>query len=253
MNRALIRRLLNEYLDGEIGLADKAELERVMAADPAVRAEYKQLRQVGLLLGSQPEVEVHPWKFRERVAEAVAAPPHPLLTPQRAFASAMLIALLVIGMSFSLLMYQQQMLGRPVQVLPAPAEASLSIAGPQDFAVSMQAGVPAQRFFSRLLVEDQLGMLDPSAVPAVIAQTSVLEGARCTDDPLAPVELASDVRFVRLSVAPRVAVQLSKVAEDLSGESVELGAYDSAGNRVSLEDYLREQPREQVTLQIKFD
>ena len=51
MNRALIRRWINEYLDGEIGLADKAELEQIMAAEPEVRREYMQLRRAGLLLG----------------------------------------------------------------------------------------------------------------------------------------------------------------------------------------------------------
>ena len=49
MNRAIIRRWINEYLDGEIGLADKVELERIMTDHPEVREEYGRLRRISLL------------------------------------------------------------------------------------------------------------------------------------------------------------------------------------------------------------
>src|SRR5690606_24424933 len=71
VNRTKAKRWLNEYLDGEIGLADKAEFERLMAQDPELRREYEQMRRIGLLMSSGPEVEVHPSAFRAKLMERI--------------------------------------------------------------------------------------------------------------------------------------------------------------------------------------
>jgi hypothetical protein len=251
MNRALLKRLLNEYLDGEIGLADKVELERLMAADPDVRREYKELRQIGLLLGGMPEVNVHSFRFRERVQGALDTN-RGFVTPQRAFAGAMVVALVVISLSFSLLMLQQNALHGAAVPIDAAREAAISSG---DYVVSINSGVTAERYFSRLLLQHELGMIDPAVIGSVVQQTSVFEGASCSEDALQPIHLANPgLHTVSLKVPPSVAVQMGKVAEELSGHQSPLGVYGSTGSRITLEEYLRLNPgKPVVNLVIKFD
>ena len=89
MNNNRIRRLINEYLDGEIGLADKAQLEQIMADNPRVRDEYERLRKMGSMLSLMPEVRVHPYKFRSRLNDAMSTERRGYFTPQRAFSAAL--------------------------------------------------------------------------------------------------------------------------------------------------------------------
>jgi hypothetical protein len=251
MNRALVKRLLNEYLDGEIGLADKVELERLMAEDPAVRAEYKELRQLGLLLGALPEVTVHPQRFRGRMQDALDGPTR-FFTPQRTFAGAMIVTLLVIALSFGLLVFQQN--AAHTGSAHSVEAAGVQPTGPASYIVALDTGVDAQRFFSRVMVESQLGMIDAQALAAVVAQTSVFEGASCTDDAMNPLRLANPrLPALRLNVSPSVAAQLSRVAEELTGRAQPLTVYGGTRARLSMEGYLRLNPGcKAVALQLKF-
>ena len=242
MNRALVKRLINEYLDGEIGLADKAELERLMADDPQVRAEYKALRQIGLQLGTMPEIVPHRTRLRARVQHALDAQERTYFTPQRVFAGSMAVALIVIVVSFGMLVFQQGMLGKPI--LPAPTVPMQIEAKSPDFtpgaAVAvLDTWVDGNRFFSRLLLENQLGMLDGEVVHAVVSQTNILEGATCDNGSLEGVKLAYPVRVIQVSVSPAVAQQLSKVAEEVSGRSCPVTVTSANGTVTTLEQFLR--------------
>lgn len=253
MNR-LVDRWLNEYLDGEIGLADKAELERRMAADPELHRRYKQMREAGLLLSSMPEVSTHPYRFRQRMAEALEGR-ESFITPQRAFAAAMLVALLIVTLSFSLLMFQSKMLGDPSSLprIQPPVRSEALPTGMRG-AVLIDSGVNATEFLSRLMVEDQLGMVESAALYAIVDQTDVLEHATCSDDPLQPVRLAGpQLLFVQLEVAPSVALQLNQVAEGLTGRRDTLRVSTPEGGRIAFEDYLRRNPgRATIPVQLNF-
>jgi hypothetical protein len=254
MNRALVKRLINEYLDGEIGLADKAELERLMAEDPQVRAEYKALRQIGLQLSTIPEIVPHKTRLRARVQHALDEQRRAYLTPQRVFAGSMAVALVVIVLSFGMLVFQERMLGRPV---PQPAlkyeEAQhLEPRSGEPIAI-LNTTVDGNRFFSRLLVESQLGMLDPEVLRAVVTQTTVLEGAVCESNSLDGVKLAYPVRAILFTTTPAVAQQLSKVAEEVSGHPCPIMVTTGSGQLTSLEQFLRAGPAPRtVSLMLRF-
>ena len=221
MNKAMIRRWINEYLDGEIGLADKAELEQFMAENPEIREEYKALRKLGLLLGGIPEVLVHPQRFRQRVSDALGSQQRAFITPQRAFTGAMLVTLLVVGLLFGLLVYQQTMFGggihtRGARMQPAAAGSE------QGYLMTLDTGVSAERFFTRMLVEHQLGMVDRSVVGVFEQQSSVFEGAACSNGGgLENVRFPAPLgKAVKVRCTPRDALILSRLAEELSGRSV---------------------------------
>jgi anti-sigma factor RsiW len=126
LNNNRIRRLINEYLDGEIGLADKAQLEEIMADNPRVRDEYERLRRLGTLLGLMPEVRVHPYKFRARMNSALdSAENKGYFTPQRAFATAMLIVMVVFAVTFGLYAYQHQIINAS-SFVTTPADSGLN-------------------------------------------------------------------------------------------------------------------------------
>jgi hypothetical protein len=254
VNRALIRRLLNEYLDGEIGLADKAELERLMAADPTLRKEYQELRRVSLLLNSQPEIVVHPYRFRQKLLSQLNAPARLVLTPQRAFAGSMLVALLVITLTFGLVMYQEKLLGgwQPA-LMPQPTPAAVN-----QNDLKLYIPVSAEAYFDRLLLETQLGLLDQSAVAPFIAQTTVYEGAICTpNNGLHGVRFAQPLPAVlRINVTARQAFILRDVALELSGDRAQLALSGSAGNEIiatPAQYFKLHNEGEQVRLYLEFN
>jgi len=256
VNRALVKRLINEYLDGEIGLADKAELERIMADDPQIRAEYKALRQIGLQLGTLPEIVPHRTRLRARVQHALDAQQRTYLTPQRVFAVSMAIALVVIVVSFGMLVFQQGMLGKPL--LPAPrvpmvSEAKSPDSQPGEATVVLDTWVDGDRFFSRLLVENQLGMIDSGVLQTLVAQTNILEGATCDGSALESVKLAFPVRAIQLTASPAVAQQLSKVAEEVSGRACPVMVTSDRGTQTTMEQFLRaSSARRSINLMLRF-
>ena len=174
MNRAIIRRWINEYLDGEIGLADKAELELIMAENPEIRQEYRELRRLSLYLSSMPEGTVHPSRFRQRVINALDAQEKTFFTPQRTFAGAMLVAMLVVAITFGLMLYNQAM--QPGLVVPAE---DMLTASEQAYSLALETDTTAEAYFNRLLLETELGMVDNSLLQPFLTSTGVFEGAVC--------------------------------------------------------------------------
>lgn len=240
MNKAIIRRLLNEYLDGEIGLADKAELERVMAQHPEVREEYKELRRLGLYMGSMPEISVHPAQFRERVSAALDEREQGFFTPQRAFSGAMVVALMVISLTFGMLLYQLQVFGNNsayTQAVPedmaAPAEAAYKVA------VNIDRG--AEEFFNRLLLEARFDNISYAAVQPFATQTLILEGAQCLPGRgLNSVEFAKNLpSHLRVQVSPKAAHEICSVAGWLAGDAAQVRVTGPAGKQYGLSDFMR--------------
>jgi hypothetical protein len=251
MNRALIRRWITEYLDGEIGLADKAELERLMAQDPEIRNEYRELRQIGLMLGSMPEVTVHSHRFRQRVADALDDGERSYFTPQRAFSAAMLVVLGVIALSFTMFIYRENVISSAPQ---APALEASRPAVLQGYRVSLHTSSSCENFLSRVLVENQLGMLDPSVMGTILAQTRVFDGSTCSGtDLLRPVRFAQAMpRKMTLVVTPAVATQMRQVAEELSGRNLPFNVASPDGTRVTFEEYLKVCGTGPLSLELHF-
>ncbi len=242
MNRNIIRRWINEYLDGEIGLADKAELERMMAQDPALRKEYKDLRKIGLYLGSMPEVQVHPYRFRQRVLAAVDGQ-RGYFTPQRAFAGAMLVFLIVITVTFGLFVYQQRM-GMGKEFIAGSAELNAANASRTDYRFDLVTNVSAAEFLNRLALESQLGMNDRNLLGIFVTQTSVFEGAVC--DPnggLHPITFATRLpASLIVRVTPQQALGLAGIASELAGARLAPAATSSQGETIDLKSYIASHP-----------
>ncbi|MBN2080679.1 hypothetical protein JW859_00590 [bacterium] len=248
MNRAIIRRWINEYLDGEIGLADKAELERIMAENPEVHQEYKQLRRISLYLSSIPDGSVHPTRFRLRMQKALTRQEPAFITPQRAFAGAMVVALVVVAITFGLMLYSQQ----TAEIINPPAEQQ--VAAEQTYHLALDTGATAEAFFNRLLLESSLGMVDQSLVQPFLGQSGVYEGAVCTqnggmDCVKFPRKLP---QTVKVRVTPRQALTLGKIAEGLTGREAGLAVKDRDGAQVSLKDFIQFNGDNAVQLEMHF-
>lgn len=227
MNYNRIRRLINEYLDGEIGLADKAQLEEIMADNPRVREEYERLRRMGSLMGLVPEVRVHPYRFRAKLNAAMDGKQRSFFTPQRAFSAAMLVVTVVFVLTFGLYAYQQQVINRSTYV-STPAQVTQPAASAASETYVVQTGVGAEQFFSRLALEHQVGMLDERVLVSVMNQTRVYEGATCPSGAtLAPLTFPRRLpRSVTLVLMPEELTALTGVAQELSGYAPQIRVGD---------------------------
>jgi hypothetical protein len=255
VKQAQVKRLLNEYLDGEIGLAEKAELERMMAADPEVLRQYKQLRQIGMQLAQIPEIRPHPLRLRAKVQQALDAQSQSLITPQRVFAGAMAVALIVIAVSFGMLVFQQRMLGTPVNIPSvSTSEANIPIIPDAGGSIAMlDVASNADRYFSRLLLQHHLSMINADVLGTITSQTSVYKDAVYTDEALGVVRLKEPVRMLQLRTSPSVALQLSTLAEEVSGQPSPISVSSTTGQSMTLEEYLQAHPGERaVNLLLRF-
>lgn len=239
MNRAIIRRLINEYLDGEIGLADKAELERIMAENPEVRQEYRELRRISLHLSSLPEISVHPSRFRARVLSALDNKERMYFTPQRAFAGAMLVAFMVVGLMFGLMLYQDHMLGD--KVIMATVETGDLLTGDLGYNLSLQIATTPEAFFNRLLLESELGMVSQATLQPFVTQTQLFEGARCIDGGgMNSVAFPNPLpHTLRIKMTLRQVLTLSQTAEGLTGQESRIVARGSDGSTLSFREFIR--------------
>ena len=238
MNRVIIRRWINEYLDGEIGLADKAELERIMAQHSEVRQEYMELRRLSLLMGSLPEVSVHPARFRAHVLDALDAQERTFFTPQRVFAGAMLVALLVVSITFGLISYQQMLGGN--RLIGFSTDKQQAVVQEQVYDLALVVDAPAETYFNRLLLEVSLNLVDQRAVEPFLAQTRLLEGARCSGGGgLNRVDFVELPRSVRVKISPAQAKVLAGVASEVSGSKALVTAYGREGAELSFEEFLQ--------------
>ena len=134
----------------------------------------------------------------------------------------MFIALLVVGLTFSLFMYQQQILGRSSFITNPPID---EIAAPGDvtYDLKLVIGVSPERFFNRLLLECDLGLIDHSVLEPFLSQAHIYEGAVCSRQAgltavTFPMPLPSNMR-VRLK--PADALALANLAEELTGDHIE--------------------------------
>ena len=251
MNRAKVKNLLNEYLDGEIGLADKAELELIMSQDQEVHNAFREYRRIGMLMSSLPQVNVHPTAFRARVNDALDSRQRTFLTPQRAFAVSMLVTMLVIGLTFGLNIYQSAVFGTPGRSV-SPVGSALEGASLVDSALVIDVAASPERFFERMLIEVQLGYLDQSLIATVSGQSTVYEGASCLNDGIGHVVQFSRPlsRQLPLSVNPAEAQQLGQLAEELTGSQP---IVETPSGNLPLAQYLQGLPvSERVSLDLRF-
>jgi hypothetical protein len=243
MNKTLVKRWLNEYLDGEIGLADKAELERRLSQNEELREEFRELRQIGLLMGGCPEVDVHPTRFRARMADVLDQGQRPFFTPQRAFGLAMIIALLVVGLNMALVVYQQRYLGGSNQMAVTPEDEALSAeAGDPDMPTLMlETGVDAERFFSRLMLSYQLGLVSQSTMDRLTTQTKVYDGATCqpgADGSAGTMTFRAPLgQTVKSRADINTVKSLSLLSQELSGRQPPLLVRLPGSQGISLDDF----------------
>lgn len=218
MNRKIIRRWLNEYLDGEIGLADKVELERLMAQDPELRQEYKDLRKMGLLLGGMAEVNTHPYKFRHRLQKSLDVREQSFFSPQRVFSASMVISLVIVCLTFGLFVFQQKHFG-PVSAGNNNPAIPSSISTISANVVALETGLTAERFFDRLALETELGMVD-SQLMGVFVKIGVFDGAICSNQGgLITTDFPRPLgQAYRVELYPRQVIELSRLAEGISGK-----------------------------------
>ena len=194
---------LSAYLDGEFAAADAAALERELAADAALRAEFEALRDVRLALRSLGEVRA-PRSF------ALAAPPAAegrrligiqLLTPLATVAAglALLVVLVAPG--------GEQMTSK------APETASLS-AAPEAAAATRAAPEPAQG----------AALAAPAASPAAedaSAAAPAAAGADGTASAAAPAAAPPTALTTQAEAAPEVATG-SAAADDRRPQAIGL-------------------------------
>jgi hypothetical protein len=240
VNKSSYHRLLSEYLDGEVGMADKAAFEAELARDPQLKAEYHAQRKAGLLLSSgMPEVSVHPYRFRQRLAAALDNRERGF-TPQRAFASAMAIALVVVSLAFGLYIYQEHMIGGQGYVV----EAAPRVTPVVSYGATLVVEASAESFYDRLLVEGQIGMTDQRLVATVLEQSGALEGATCIQNGGLHATVFAQRLPARqtLTLSLADAQRLKAVADSLSGNRSALAMASSGGQIITQQDYLLAHP-----------
>lgn len=251
MNRKIIRRWVNEYLDGEIGLADKVELERLMAQNPELRQEYKDLRKMGLLLSGMPEVSVHPYKFRQRLQQKLDRQELSLFSPQRVFAASMLVSLVIVCLTFGLFVFQQKEFG-PGSLIPTLNSANPTARGTQIVnAVALETGVRAEQFFDRLALETGLGMVD-SQLMGIFIKARIYDGAICSNQGgLRTTDFPLPLQHVyRVELYPRQVKELAKFAEGISGNQPVLSKQQQP---LSLDGFLlMHKPAQRVSVYLQF-
>jgi hypothetical protein len=258
VNNNSYKRLLSAYLDGEIGLADKQAFEEALRSDPQLREEYQAQRRIGLTLGGgMPQVSVHPYRFRQRMALALDQRQSAFITPARAFTGAMAIALVVVSITFGLFIYQERMIGKGqfIAVGETPVQQPAVAPRPVQYAATLVVEATAESFYNRLLMESQLGMVDAELAARLLQQNGALEGATCADGQ----GLQAVVFGHKLPVRERVtltladAQRLQAVADGLTGRRSALALSSSNGELVTQQDYLWAYPAgAQLPLELIF-
>lgn len=252
MNKATIRRWINEYLDGEIGLADKSELEQIMAADPSVRAEYDKLRRISLALGAIPEVKVHPYRFRQNLNAAMDQGAGRYFSPQRVFSVSMLVVAAVMVLSFGLFAYQLN-IQRNFTFSTEPGTSSLEAVA--TVGILVEADVDIERFANRVLLETDLHMIDTSLVNTLVAQSKLFEGAVCgTGSGIDQIILQpghSDHFTIKAS--PRLLAQINAIAKELSGSDAKVSITGQGGAVIPVPEFLERQQDSELVVRFKFN
>jgi hypothetical protein len=248
VNRAKAKRWLNEYLDGEIGLADKGEFERMMAQDPELRQEYEALRKIGLLMSSGPEIEVNPTSFRARLMERIEPQQRYNFTPQRAFAGSMLVALLVVGLSFGQYIYGQVM-NRNAK------PAGTAVAGLTSES-SVHVNASAAQFLNATLLRAETGRNPEAArlVELLDQQTGLYDGATCSEGPAGHVYVFPRglPNEISIRVEPSSLHELEAIIGQLAGRNSTPTVVQMDGSQLSLTEYSLLNPHGKFGLHITF-
>jgi hypothetical protein len=236
---------MSDYLDGEIGLADKQAFEEALRSDPQLRAEFHAQRRFGMALSSSlSEISVHPYRFRQRVAQALDQRQQTFFTPQRAFTSAMAVALVVVSITFGLFIYQERMIGNGGFITLSEAAPQHVAPRPAQYAATLVIEARAESFYNRLLLEAQVGTADTSLVTRVFQQTGVLEGATCTDGQgLQPVVFPHSLdNHARLTLSLDEVQRLQGIADGLTGRRSSIALASTTGQLMTQQDYLLTYP-----------
>ena len=103
-------------------------------------------------MGSMPEVDVHPFRFRQKLQAAIEEKSVGYFTPQRAFAASMVFTLVIVCLTFGLFFYQQTIGIRNSSPSPSQAAPGVNEAGNM---LTMETGVTASRFFNRSMFSER--------------------------------------------------------------------------------------------------
>jgi hypothetical protein len=150
----------------------------------------------------------------------------------------MLVTLLVVLLSLSLLLYQEDMLGG---ARPVPAGQAAAVSSQRGHSFVLHSEVSSQRFFSRLLLQQQLGLCDSSVIEPFLTQTRIFEGAVC--------ELGATgldrVRFatatpatVSVRTTPEALQSFTQICAELGGSMPAVEVRASDGRALSLEQFI---------------
>ena len=197
-------------------MADKAELERLMAENPEIRQEYRELRRLSLHLNSMPEITVHPVRFRSKVMAALEDRERAYFTPQRAFSGAMIVMFLVVGTMFGLMLMQ---LKYNTDVKTGDGQ-KVIVADERDCQVALEVTTTPEKFFNRMLLEYKLGYDSQRICDVFVRETGVFNRSRCVtnggmDSVAFPVALP---KTIKVTMTPNQVLALSRFTEGLTGE-----------------------------------
>lgn len=126
MDAFFARNRLSAYLDGALSEVEAAEVERALSQDPALKADYEQLRQTVDLLKRQGPASA-PAGFHAAVMARVAAEPAPRRAPwlRRVFSRAPVEAIALAATAMIVVLAIQNLPGKDA---PEPRPAPLTLA-----------------------------------------------------------------------------------------------------------------------------
>ncbi|RUP08298.1 anti-sigma factor [Hyphomicrobium sp.] len=177
--------LLNAYLDNELDAASVLEIERRLAADPALKLEHDRLVQLRGVFASQLKTQKASNDFRRRI-EAMAEPKFPpvirrisLPTRARGFAwremaaAAALAAIIAAGGTYTFLRPNSQ--SNEIAAIVADHQRALLAATPFDVASSDRHTVKPW-FDSKLALSPQVIDLSSAGFPLAGGRVEVIDG-----------------------------------------------------------------------------
>jgi anti-sigma factor RsiW len=175
--------LLNAYLDNELDASSVLDIERRLATDAALKAEYDRLSQLRRALKSDAMAERASDDFRKRIA-AIADPPKGVVVPlirtspiaqswPQLAAAAVLAAILSAGATYGFL--HQSPANNEVATIVADHRRALLAEAPFDIASSDRHTVKPW-FDSKLALSPQVVDLASSAFPLAGGRVEIIDG-----------------------------------------------------------------------------
>ncbi len=177
--------LLNAYLDNELDAASVLEVERRIAADPALKLEHDRLVQLRTALGSQLKTQKASEEFRRRIEalaeetnqptarRLTAPPPKRSLAWREMAAAAALAAVIAAGGTYALL--RPNSTSNEIAAIVADHQRALLAATPFDVASSDRHTVKPW-FDSKLALSPQVIDLSSAEFPLAGGRVEVIDG-----------------------------------------------------------------------------